>query len=444
MPVTDFECAIAKSQIARFIAGENLGADVEQQLESHIDACPNCRQLLEAKKLSLLQEIEASKNNQSAVSDTVSIPTPQQEMNIGSAKADPVQVDPVQAEQSRMRAMLSARKTKRAEEIEVPAVAAAFAPKEGSKSPSIKIRLEEKMESGVPRAETKSSHSRTPLLSKLALFRKVPSAAEDTSPTGPQPPISMEALKAANKQLRNQDGGLTKPLLFMLGLAVIVGAMSYVVKDPTKLLGTKAIDPPVSKKITDFVATKKSKVLPKASTTSSGSMAQEFLDESIDPATSTISSPKAVQTPTQLTDSAKFVVEMVSELTRFRKSPVPVQTTETFDEVLAAESETPKSPIRTKSTSQKVASKQPASVKMEPTKKTNRVRAAATTSGQLTPRKKINRVRANALVTKSQSKRAQNQTPRTSITKAKKISTSTQNHSDSAVKVYDAKGNPIQ
>lgn len=439
MPVTDFECAIAKSQITRFIAGENLGGDVEQQLESHIDACPKCREVLEAKKQSLMQEIEAAKVNQAVVSDQaskpVSKPTPQQIRNIESVRTDSVPSNPEEAEQNRIREQFKARKTKKTEEIEIPMVAAAFAPKDGNHNPSTKIRLEEKLEIENPTVASKAKKNRSPLLSKLALFRRVPTESEPKS--GPQPPISMEALKAANKQLRSQEGGFTKPLLFMLGLAIIVGAMSFVVKEPTKLLGTKAIEAPVSKKTTDFVATKAKKTSSKA-TAESGTLAQEFLDEATTPvAEAKVQNPVTQERKAnvELTDSANIVLEMAKELTRFKplSKTTPKRST---PKLKTPRPELPKiiKPIKATKPIIAKAKKEKTQATKTPTKlKQTKIDIAPT------PQKRTKRIQPSVDEAPKPIKKREAKTPPT-----KKISTPAADRSDSAVKVYDSKGNPIQ
>ncbi len=53
MPVQNFECQIARAQISRYLAGESLGEDMLQQLESHVLKCIDCRIVLEQRKAAL-------------------------------------------------------------------------------------------------------------------------------------------------------------------------------------------------------------------------------------------------------------------------------------------------------------------------------------------------------------------------------------------------------
>jgi hypothetical protein len=133
------------------------------------------------------------------------------------------------AARKELREKLNSRDSK---EEEAPTIAA-FAPKPVTRE-AIKSRLDEKIN---PQPVAKEKPKKKGILEKLALFKRV-ETQEVEEPTS-QASITMEALKEANKQLKKQ-GGMTKPLMLMLGLTIVLSAMSYVVKDPTKLLGTKA------------------------------------------------------------------------------------------------------------------------------------------------------------------------------------------------------------
>lgn len=54
MPVQNVECQIAQLQIARFLQGEPVSADMLKQLEDHIGSCTDCRSHLAERKNQLL------------------------------------------------------------------------------------------------------------------------------------------------------------------------------------------------------------------------------------------------------------------------------------------------------------------------------------------------------------------------------------------------------
>lgn len=234
MSVTDFECAIAKSQIARYIAGENLAPEVSRQLETHIAACPRCKQLLQEKKSSLEAIIEDKTSSEPRTTIQVSSdPVPMTAGNLAlnaEPRFQPEQLTASFEETSRLslreklREQAQARKEKD-NTIDLPAVAPAFAHKDTIQNSGVKVHLEE---AAVPKKKKKGFS-----LQSLALFEKVP--VEETKPA-----MTVENLKSAKEALKTQNSGLKKPVLYLCGLCAVVAAMSFFLKDPTALFGGKA------------------------------------------------------------------------------------------------------------------------------------------------------------------------------------------------------------
>ena len=54
MPVKSFECAIARSQIGRYLAGDPVDGEAMRQLEAHISGCEDCQRLIDSKREELL------------------------------------------------------------------------------------------------------------------------------------------------------------------------------------------------------------------------------------------------------------------------------------------------------------------------------------------------------------------------------------------------------
>ena len=362
MSVTDFECAIARSQISRFMAGDQLGADVEQQLESHIDQCLKCRALLEEKKQSLLSVIQGSSKAipSFATKEFKDSPTPK----------NSTPVDPVIAARKELREKLNSRDSK---EEEAPTIAA-FAPKPVTRE-AIKSRLDEKIN---PQPVAKEKPKKKGILEKLALFKRV-ETQEVEEPTS-QASITMEALKEANKQLKKQ-GGMTKPLMLMLGLTIVLSAMSYVVKDPTKLLGTKA-----NTAIAEASESKPSTGKTVGDSKQTGTAAQTFANSEEE-----VEKPnKVVNAKPGLTTSTRIATAMVMEI------------------------------MKIKAPAQKKPAQKMAVAKTKATKKSQ-----------------TNNVSKRKVARRSSKKRS---TPTSSIS----IRVTPPSSGDASVRVYDAQGNPLK
>lgn len=58
MPVLDFECQLARSQISRYMGGEILSEDLLGQLKGHVDECAGCRLFLQERRDALRQMMD--------------------------------------------------------------------------------------------------------------------------------------------------------------------------------------------------------------------------------------------------------------------------------------------------------------------------------------------------------------------------------------------------
>lgn len=240
MPVTEFECAIAKSQIGRYINGEKLGQAVVDQLESHIAACPRCKLVLEEKRNSLMSTIEADRQERiRATSDPIPMtstpmsiaqgnvthgnvtpgnsapqldsPRPETFGALARKFTEPVEGDP----KAELRRQLEAMSRKRIAQIEVPVVAPAFAHREQTETVTLQMATEEPI-------------GKKSLFQAFALFKRTNEPEAENAP--------------ANPNTSAQDATMKKPIAYMAGLTTVVIAMSLIAKNPTAMFGPKAND----------------------------------------------------------------------------------------------------------------------------------------------------------------------------------------------------------
>jgi hypothetical protein len=227
MSVTEFECAIAKSQIGRYINGEKLGQAVVDQLESHIAACPRCKLVLEEKRNSLMSTIEADRQERIRTTvESIPMKTSPSQMTPGNTApqldsprpetfgalarkfAEPVEGDP----KSELRKQLEALASKRTGHIEIPVVAPAFAHQEQTETVKLTVVEEEPI-------------GKKNLLEAFALFKRTNESEAENAPANPTP-----------------DATMKKPIAYMAGLTTVVIAMSLIAKNPTAMFGPKAND----------------------------------------------------------------------------------------------------------------------------------------------------------------------------------------------------------
>lgn len=68
MPVTDFECQIARGQIGRYLGGTSLSTEAMRGLEDHLAECPECKALVSDRRAALLGMLGGSIPTQAVVS----------------------------------------------------------------------------------------------------------------------------------------------------------------------------------------------------------------------------------------------------------------------------------------------------------------------------------------------------------------------------------------
>ncbi len=219
MSVTDFECAIAKSQIGRYIAGDNLAPEIARQLESHIDNCARCKQLLQEKKDSLEAMISDSDD-----SDFLEVDSSSNLRTNGSSALKPDYMG-VLADSARMslREKLKDSSRIKSESTEIPVVAPAFAYREAPEPETLQLPIETPA-----KAPKKGGLS----LAAFALFREVPD-------DGVKPSLSAGNIQSAKAVFHDNNQSLKKPMMYLAGLCAVVAAMSFVLRDPTTLFGNK-------------------------------------------------------------------------------------------------------------------------------------------------------------------------------------------------------------
>jgi len=72
MPVTNIECQLVRAQISRYLRGEELPADVMRQLEAHLLACDECKEVLLARKSELRARLAKSPEKRNALKEAAS------------------------------------------------------------------------------------------------------------------------------------------------------------------------------------------------------------------------------------------------------------------------------------------------------------------------------------------------------------------------------------
>ncbi len=226
MSVTDFECAIAKSQIGRYIAGENMAPEVARQLESHINNCDRCKLLLQERKNSLEAMINDEEDDASVISITetpIPMTRPSAMATDGSSalKMDYMEVLADNARRS-LDEKVGRKVQPKTSQAEIPMVAPAFAYKEQPTSDSVIDEIESASKSDKKRFDLKA----------LALFKNVPD--EDSKPS-----LTADSIRSAKAVFRDNNPSLRKPTMYLAGLCCVVAAMSFILRDPTTLFGNK-------------------------------------------------------------------------------------------------------------------------------------------------------------------------------------------------------------
>jgi hypothetical protein len=227
MSVTDFECAIARSQINRYVAGDTLAGDVIQQLEAHLGMCGKCKRVLEEKKSSLMAMLTAPETVEQR---PLSLPEERVAMATSSPYVMPVETFDTK---QKLRQQLEDRQREVATHTSTETVAAfAYHDPEVVEVPTKKPSR---------------------FASAFALFKRVDDEEVDS------PKLTKASLSAAKQQLSKQKGGFAKPVAYLVGLVAVAGAMAFFLKDPTALFGAKATAPNLLVRKTDTPAAKPAK-----------------------------------------------------------------------------------------------------------------------------------------------------------------------------------------
>jgi hypothetical protein len=420
MPVTEFECAIAKSQIGRYIAGDNLGNEVVRQLESHIAACPNCKKLLEEKRTALMQmldkpgDITAAVNPGAATNPAPVQMTPavkrdydfDEEMQPRVTEA-PAPVDPEKALKAALREKLAAqmlnapqpkKNNKQPEMIEVPVVAPAFASKEARNVETVQVMI------GEPKAE---KPKRSFGLGAFALYKKV----RDEEETTDAPALNARTIREAKVAFKTNNPTLRKPMIYAGALAVVVTAMSFVLKDPTSMFGPKAEK--------NLLVNNKSKTAPKKTPNNKSKVSNKTkkvaMSNPLSGTKGTNAQPFAPTTPAKVSSP----VVPAANTAKRELNPTLVMPTK-----------------KTAPATKKAETKKVAPNKIEPKKvEAPKSKTAAKTAN----RKKGFAPQQGTKIPKRVAKKSTTVIPTTTKPKLKKSNPST-----GTVRVYDADGNPIK
>ena len=76
MPVTDFECQIARGQIGRYLGGGPLSPEALRGLEEHLAECRGCKAVVVERRVALLGALEGETPTQAVVSMPVVAESP--------------------------------------------------------------------------------------------------------------------------------------------------------------------------------------------------------------------------------------------------------------------------------------------------------------------------------------------------------------------------------
>lgn len=245
MSVKSFECAIARSQIGRYLAGDALGEESMRQLEAHISTCADCQRLIDSKKAELLgplahaptaEEAIASSVAASSIAAQIGTSAIERELREVAMDARAVVGVPTAIAVGAGAPVASAVGASNSDpnpisSAGVPPTSHAFpsttAPSSGSTPP--------------PTARAKggfgSAFAKLPL---PKLVRDVPD--EDSDASAPQAKSAQRAVEPTAETAAVPVAAkkpLGKAAVYGVALLIVLGAMAYI-GDPTSLLGGKA------------------------------------------------------------------------------------------------------------------------------------------------------------------------------------------------------------
>lgn len=256
MPVKSFECAIARSQISRYLAGDALVDEAMRQLETHISGCADCQRLIESKRTQLLGPLAQAPTAEEATTLTPQSEgtTMERELRAAAMVAQAaVRVNVAKVAQPALVGVASGGATNNAEEsAHDPAEFAWSASDPNARMPRASIGPRTAAAEAVSAGGGSSApvSSASPVSPKATssfgaafsrfslpkLVRDVPD--EEPSPLTPASPSATPGPKA--------NRSLGKVAAYGGSLLIVLGVMAYL-GDPTSLLGGKASSAPAAK-----------------------------------------------------------------------------------------------------------------------------------------------------------------------------------------------------
>lgn len=261
MAITDFECAIAKSQIGRYVAGDQFSDEAVRQLESHIAACPSCKGVIAQRRKDLMSmlgneqstDIVAAKaSSKYPVESSVTVAQVTQDFTSSRIPVSSQAVISIanDEEGEGESEMVSAGKSVRSSfstSVTDTNVGRLFGFSDRMQMPERPDILSEPAQPAAhttgpaltlsePATKAKMAFPSIKIPNLLGSF-KFPSIPGVNAPV-PLPTTSddepNEVPQAPNKV------SLARPIAFAVSLSLVIGAMGMIVKPPTNLLGDKA------------------------------------------------------------------------------------------------------------------------------------------------------------------------------------------------------------
>lgn len=218
MPVKSFECAIARSQIGRYLAGDAVGGEAMRQLEAHISGCSDCQRLIDSKKEDLLGPLAHAPTAEEALATRPDTAAIERELRAAAQMGRVV--------------------------VDLPSV------------PSSPTVASVPLPSSMPKPNLSGLGAVLARLPFPKLTREVP----DEEATVPMPaPVQNAAVQ--NAPVQNTKRPFGKAAVYGGALLLVLGGMAYV-GDPSSLLGGKAVAPDATVKPTAKSTTKPTLVPP--------------------------------------------------------------------------------------------------------------------------------------------------------------------------------------
>lgn len=208
MPVLEFECQLARSQISRYMGGEVLSEDLLHHLGDHVAECPGCRDFLEERRTAL----RAMLGSDLALAEAAAAEAEKAVKADRSVKSDKASKTP--KPKSRQAAPTSDRPITHA---------------------VVKAYADASSNAESQPAQPKMS-AREMLLSRLRIQQSEAESEPETveAETAAAPTPKRGLLQLGSRQY-------SKPAMYSVALAAVLVGMSWMVKSPGGLLGPKAL-----------------------------------------------------------------------------------------------------------------------------------------------------------------------------------------------------------